>query len=105
MPRSVHCNPDTLVTPALRAWDPIYPTTDTGGTEEATLTDWLSFAAAPTFSMMALLTCVLDGDMICSAAPEASPLTGMATMYLLMSAFHAAPWLRLIFGRRHPGED
>jgi hypothetical protein len=33
--------------------------------------------------------------MLCSA-PHASPLSQMATMYLLMSAFHAGPWLKLI---------
>ncbi len=59
----------------------------------------LSLAAAPTFAIMALLT-VIQGDgmqgMVCAAARNASPLTGMATMYLLMAAFHLAPWLRLI---------
>ena len=35
-------------------------------------------------------------DMLCSA----SPLTGMVPMYLLMSAFHAAPWLKLLSRRR-----
>jgi hypothetical protein len=61
--------------------------------------DWLSLAAAPTFAVMALLTAVLGGgplDMLCSAAPDESPLTGMVPMYVLMSAFHAAPWLKLI---------
>lgn len=64
--------------------------------------DWLSLAAAPTFAIMALLTGVLGGpaDMICSAAQDGSPLTGMALMYLLMSAFHSAPWLKLVFRRR-----
>lgn len=63
--------------------------------------DWLSLAAAPTFAMMALLTAVSgDADMICSAAQDASPLSGMAMMYLLMSAFHLAPWLKLVAGRR-----
>jgi len=65
--------------------------------------DWLCLAAAPTFAIMALLTGVLAGGqmaMICSTAPDASPLGGMAAMYLLMSAFHSAPWLRLIFRRR-----
>jgi hypothetical protein len=65
--------------------------------------DWLSLAAAPTFAIMALLTRVLGGgplDMLCSAAQDASPLTGMVPMYLLMSAFHSAPWLKLISGRR-----
>jgi hypothetical protein len=65
--------------------------------------DWLSLAAAPTFAIMALLTGVLHGgrpDMLCSAAQGASLLTGMVPMYLLMSAFHSAPWLKLIFSRR-----
>jgi hypothetical protein len=63
----------------------------------------LSLAAAPTFAIMALLTGVLGvgrPDMLCSAAHDASPLTGMVPMYLLMSAFHSAPWLRLITNRR-----
>jgi hypothetical protein len=63
--------------------------------------DWLSLAAAPTFAIMALLTGVLgDGQMICSTAPDASPLSGMAAMYLLMSAFHLPCWLKLISRRR-----
>jgi hypothetical protein len=51
---------------------------------------------------MALLTGVLGGgapDMLCSAAPDAFPLSGMVPMYLLMSAFHSAPWLKLISQR------
>ena len=59
----------------------------------------LSFAAAPTFAIMALLTAIHGGgmpDMLCSAAQHGSPLTGMVPMYLLMSAFHLAPWLRLL---------
>ena len=65
--------------------------------------DFLYLAAAPTFAIMALLTGVLGGssaDMLCSAAQEASPLSGMVPMYLLMSAFHLAPWLKLISSRR-----
>ncbi|MGI8567661.1 MAG: hypothetical protein ACR2KT_00485 [Methylocella sp.] len=64
--------------------------------------DWLCLAAAPTFAIMALLTGALDGrpaDMLCSVA-RASPLSGMVPMYLLMSAFHSAPWLKLISSRR-----
>jgi hypothetical protein len=62
--------------------------------------DWLGLAAAPTFAIMALLT-GLGGpsDFLCSA--HASPLTGMVPMYLLMSAFHSAPWLKLISGGRN----
>jgi hypothetical protein len=63
--------------------------------------DYLYFAAAPTFAFMALLTGVLGGspDALCSIA-SAPPLSGMLPMYVLMSAFHSAPWLRLIAGRR-----
>jgi hypothetical protein len=61
------------------------------------MADWLSLGAAPTFAMMALLTGVLGGDMLCSAA---SPLSGMVPMYVLMSAFHSGPWLKLIASRR-----
>ena len=67
--------------------------------------DCLSLMAAPTFAVMALITAVLGGGplaMLCSSAPDASPLTGMIPMYLLMSAFHAAPWLRLISSRASP---
>ena len=65
--------------------------------------DWVCLAAAPTFAIMALLTGVLGGgpqDMFCSAAQDASPLNGMVWMYMLMSAFHSAPWLKLISSRR-----
>jgi len=65
--------------------------------------DWLCLAATPTFAIMAVLTGVLGGgrpDLLCSAANDASPLGGMVPMYVLMSAFHAAPWLRLVSGRR-----
>jgi hypothetical protein len=65
--------------------------------------DVLSLAAAPTFAIMAILTQIWDGGMpgmLCSAAAAASPLTGMVPMYVLMSAFHSAPWLRLITDAR-----
>jgi hypothetical protein len=66
-------------------------------------TDGLALAASPTFAIMALLTGVLAGgqsDVLCLAAQGASPLAGMVPMYLLMSAFHSAPWLKLISRRR-----
>jgi hypothetical protein len=68
------------------------------GTSDGGAADCLSLAAAPTFAVMALLTAVLGGgplDMLCGA----SPLTGMIPMYVLMSAFHTAPWLKLISNR------
>jgi hypothetical protein len=62
--------------------------------------DWLALAAAPTFAVMALLTGVVGGtpDMLCSQGM--SPFAGMAPMYVLMSAFHLGPWLRLVARRR-----
>jgi hypothetical protein len=52
---------------------------------------------------MALLTAVDGGpkDALCSMAHDASPLTGMVAMYVLMSIFHSLPWLKLISGWRN----
>lgn len=62
--------------------------------------DWLCLAAAPTFAIMALLTAAYGShDMMCMSGPGASALGGMVPMYLLMAAFHLAPWLRLV-GKR-----
>jgi hypothetical protein len=54
--------------------------------------------AAPTFAVMAILTYLSggDADTMCAAAQGVSPLSGMVPMYVLMSAFHSAPWLKLI---------
>ncbi len=76
---------------------------ESGNAAALGVADWLSLAAAPSFAIMALLTGALRGgtlDMVCATAQEASPLSGMVPMYLLMSAFHSAPWLKLICGRR-----
>jgi len=65
--------------------------------------EWLSLAAAPTFALMAVLTGDLGSGaptMLCSAMHDASLFGGMAPMYLLMSAFHSMPWLKLISRRR-----
>ena len=63
---------------------------------------WLHLAATPAFAAMALLTVFADNaaGMLCSAHGM-SPLTGMPTMYLLMSAFHAGPWLRMLAARTY----
>jgi hypothetical protein len=64
--------------------------------------DWLCLAPAPTFAIMALLAMMHGGgaqDMLCAAAPDVSLLAGMVPMYLLMSAFHLGPWLRLLSRR------
>jgi len=61
--------------------------------------NWLSLAAAPTFAIMALVTGVAGNQAMLCAAGQGSPLSGMAAMYALMSAFHLAPWLKLVAAR------
>ena len=62
--------------------------------------DLLYLAAAPTFAIMALVTGLSGGGADLCSTMGASPLGGMMPMYLLMSAFHSAPWLKLVTGRR-----
>jgi hypothetical protein len=52
---------------------------------------------------MALVTAIGGGpiDGFCGG----SPLGGMAPMYLLMSVFHAAPWLKLMRNGRAPSNS
>lgn len=76
--------------------------------ESCQVADWLALAAAPTFALMAVVTGSLDSGARpswCAAAMPMSPLTGMVSMYVLMSAFHCTPWVKLISRRRsgiHP---
>lgn len=65
------------------------------------LAKWLALAATPTFAIMAVLTAMIGdpADMLCGAK-QGSLLGGMLPMYLLMSAFHSAAWLRWIAERR-----
>ncbi|WP_439370065.1 hypothetical protein ACRQ5Q_34395 [Bradyrhizobium sp. PMVTL-01] len=72
-----------------------------GVTAARRLAGWLALAATPTFAVMAVLTAAPGGgpaDMLCGAG-QGSLLGGMVPMYLLMSAFHSAAWLRLIAER------
>ena len=65
--------------------------------------DWLSLGAAPIFAAMATLTSVLGRgapEVLCSAMSHTSALSGMVPMYVLMSIFHVAPWLKLVSGWR-----
>jgi hypothetical protein len=75
---------------------------ETGGVSASAVAEWLSFAAAPTLAIMALLTVVVldksPPNAFCTAAGSFWP-GGMAPMYLLMAAFHLVPWLRLISRR------
>lgn len=64
-----------------------------GGRAALGIARWLHLAAAPAFALMALLTGLSGGDMLCGAT---SRLGGMVPMYLLMSAFHLPPWLKLM---------
>lgn len=70
--------------------------------------EWLSLGASPTFATMAVATTLADAgplDMLCAPAVQGSwPLDPMATMYLLMSAFHVSPWLKR-FGRTQAPRD
>ena len=55
------------------------------------------------FAIMALLTGVLrrrPAGYAVLGRGMYSPLSGMVPMYLLMSAFHLAPWLKLVSSRR-----
>ncbi len=64
---------------------------------------WPRLAATPTFAMMALLSRGLGGgpaDTLCASTQDASVLSGMVPMYVLMSAFHSAPWLQLLSRQR-----
>jgi len=59
---------------------------------------FLLLAPTPTFALLALLSAGQESSLqslLCSGG-HGSPLTGMTAMYLLMSVFHAAPWLRML---------
>jgi hypothetical protein len=78
-------------------------TTGSGKAAKLAAADCLSFAAAPIFALMALLAGVFGG----ASGMHSSGMhgfygliDGMALMYLLMSVFHAAPWLTLLAIRR-----
>jgi hypothetical protein len=66
----------------------------------------LSLAATPVFALMACIA-GFSGHrspaMVCGPRTMSAWLGGMIPMYLLMSAFHAGPWLRLITHRLSRG--
>jgi hypothetical protein len=66
---------------------------------EGRAADVLCLAATPSFAALALLTTVMDLDPAALLCTSGSPFGSMELMYLLMSVFHAAPWLRLLSGR------
>jgi hypothetical protein len=75
-------------------------TTDAGN--DNTTADWLCLAAAPTLVIMAILAGLSSAGPqdVCGLMHSSSPLSGMTGMYLLMSAFHSPPWLKLLAIRR-----
>jgi hypothetical protein len=66
----------------------------------------LSFAAAPTFAIMASLS-FRYGDApqaFCSPGLSESHVGGMIIMYALMALFHLKPWLGLVIDRNFVAE-
>jgi hypothetical protein len=63
--------------------------------------DWLGLAAAPAFAAMAFMIGAFGGgtEPLCLASGHASLMSGMIPMYVLMSAVHVGPWLRLVLSR------
>lgn len=45
-------------------------------------------------------TKALGGGQMAAMCADTSPLNGMVAMYVLMSALHSAPWLKLVSNRR-----
>ena len=70
------------------------------GTSAPVPTEWLSLGAAPIFAAMALVSAAAArGPMDALCGPGSGwPLDGMVLMYLLMCAFHVAPWLKRLGG-------
>ena len=58
--------------------------------------DALALAASPTFAIMALVNGIIDGGaaQMPGMSSHVSSMSGMVTMYLLMSGFHAGAWLK-----------
>lgn len=66
------------------------------------LADRLRLAAAPSYAFMAVFAGVFGEspkDMVCMTVQHTSPLSGIVSMYVLMSVLHAVPWLKLIARR------
>ena len=67
---------------------------------------WLTLAASPSFALMAFVSAEQSagpGAMICGVSLNASPFGSMTVRYVLMSVFHAAPWLKIVGSRfGHP---
>src|SRR4029453_12915314 len=73
------------------------------GHAAAGLAVWLRLAPPPALKPRGPWSRFFPGqpDMLCMAMQGSSPVSGMTVMYVLMSAFHAAPWLRFISSRQN----
>ncbi len=57
--------------------------------------DLLRYSAAPIFAVMCVVVSISGDNLaLCSTGSITSPISGMAFMYLLMSAIHLGPWLK-----------
>lgn len=64
---------------------------------------WLGLAAAPTFALMAWSAATdAAAPALCAGSAEPRTIDPMTSMYLLMSLFHASPWLRFVSARAAP---
>lgn len=62
---------------------------------EVGMSGWLALAAAASFALMAWVSAISPGMIVCSAVSAFIPVNDMVLMYLLMSLFHLSPWLKL----------
>ncbi|WP_129790813.1 hypothetical protein [Sphingosinicella sp. CPCC 101087] len=57
---------------------------------------WLALAASPVFALMGLVAGFdAPRPAFCASGSGILPIDDMTAMYLLMSLFHLAPWLKL----------
>jgi hypothetical protein len=60
----------------------------------------LGLIASPLFALLAWVSAVgTSGLSVCTSTLPLLPINDMALMYLLMSIFHASPWLMLFSHR------
>jgi hypothetical protein len=75
---------------------------DEGAAAALGIAKWLCLAATPTFAIMALMTGVLgggpDGYALLDRAWVSTDRNG-PDVYIVMSAFHLAPWLKPLSSR------
>ena len=71
------------------------PGGDAAGSPASGAAGWLALAATPTFALMALIGANdAPGHALHASTSGALWVDGMTAMYLLMSLFHAPPWLK-----------